>query len=69
MKTCPEYTNRDTYDLIARKLAETMRNRRQFIHNFIRPIEESLKKQDFDLKYKAVPSLFVPFGIKCRKKY
>ena len=42
-----KFTDRKTYDSIARKLAQTMRDRKQFIEDFINPIEEALKKQAF----------------------
>ncbi|MBN2764289.1 MAG: bifunctional (p)ppGpp synthetase/guanosine-3',5'-bis(diphosphate) 3'-pyrophosphohydrolase [Bacteroidales bacterium] len=50
-----KYSNRETYDLIARKLAETMRSRRQFIYNFIKPIQKSLKEQGFDFEIRGRP--------------
>ena len=50
-----KYTNRKTYNSIAVKLAQTMRNRKQFIEQFIGPLEESLKKQGFDFEIKGRP--------------
>ena len=63
-----KYTNRETYDMIAQKLAETMRNRRQFIHDFIRPIEESLKKQHFDFEIRGRPKSIFSIWNKMQKK-
>jgi guanosine-3',5'-bis(diphosphate) 3'-pyrophosphohydrolase len=63
-----KYTNRETYDTIARKLAETMRNRRQFIHNFIKPIEESLKQQGFEFEIKGRPKSIYSIWNKMQKK-
>jgi GTP diphosphokinase / guanosine-3',5'-bis(diphosphate) 3'-diphosphatase len=63
-----KYTDRETYDLIARKLADTMRNRRQFIHNFIKPIEESLKNQHFDFEIKGRPKSIYSIWNKMQKK-
>ena len=63
-----KYTNRDTYDTIARKLAETMRNRKQFIHDFIRPLEESLKKQGFDFEIQGRPKSIYSIWNKMQKK-
>ncbi len=63
-----KYTNRETYDMIARKLAETMRNRRQFIHHFIKPIEESLKKQHFDFEIRGRPKSIYSIWNKMQKK-
>jgi GTP diphosphokinase / guanosine-3',5'-bis(diphosphate) 3'-diphosphatase len=45
-----KYTDRKTYDYIAKRLAQTMRDRKQFIEDFIRPVEEALKKQGFDFE-------------------
>jgi len=50
-----KYTDRKTYNSIARQLAQTMHDRKQFIEDFIRPIEESLKKQGFDFEVKGRP--------------
>jgi guanosine-3',5'-bis(diphosphate) 3'-pyrophosphohydrolase len=63
-----KYTSRDTYDTIVRKLAETMRNRRQFIHNFIKPVEESLKKQGFDFEIQGRPKSIYSIWNKMQKK-
>jgi GTP diphosphokinase / guanosine-3',5'-bis(diphosphate) 3'-diphosphatase len=50
-----KYTDRKTYDSIARQLAQTMHDRKQFIEDFIRPIGESLKNQGFDFEIKGRP--------------
>src|SRR5512145_2712954 len=50
-----KFTDRKTYDSIARKLAQTMRDRKQFIEDFIGPIEKSLKSQGFDFEIKGRP--------------
>ena len=50
-----KFTDRKTYDSIARQLAQTMRDRKQFIEDFIRPIEEALQKQGFDFEIKGRP--------------
>jgi len=63
-----KYTNRDTYDTIALKLAETMRNRRQFIHNFVRPVEEALKEQGFDFEIHGRPKSIYSIWNKMQKK-
>ncbi len=63
-----KYTNRETYDLIARKLAETMRIRRQFIRDFIKPIEESLTKQQFDFEIYGRPKSIYSIWNKMQKK-
>jgi GTP diphosphokinase / guanosine-3',5'-bis(diphosphate) 3'-diphosphatase len=50
-----KYTDRKTYDSIARQLAQTMNDRKQFIEEFIRPIEDALKSQGFDFEVKGRP--------------
>lgn len=50
-----KFTDRKTYDSIARKLAQTMRDRKQFIEDFIGPIEKSLRSQGFDFEVKGRP--------------
>jgi GTP diphosphokinase / guanosine-3',5'-bis(diphosphate) 3'-diphosphatase len=50
-----KYTDRKTYNSIARKLAQTMRDRKQFIEEFIKPIEEALKRQGFVFEIKGRP--------------
>jgi len=50
-----KYTDRKTYDTIARKLAQTMTDRKQFIEDFIGPIEEALKIQGFDFEIVGRP--------------
>lgn len=50
-----KFTDRKTYDSIARKLAQKMRARKQFIEDFIRPVEEALRKQGFDFEIKGRP--------------
>lgn len=44
-----KYTDRDTYDFIARKLNETKRSRDRYIAEFIQPLKERLDKTN--LKY------------------
>jgi GTP diphosphokinase / guanosine-3',5'-bis(diphosphate) 3'-diphosphatase len=50
-----KFTDRKTYDTIARQLDQTMRDRKQFIEEFIKPIEEALRKQGFDFEIKGRP--------------
>ncbi len=45
-----KYTDRKTYDMIAVRLAQKMKDRRQFIQEFIRPVEESLRKLGFNFE-------------------
>jgi guanosine-3',5'-bis(diphosphate) 3'-pyrophosphohydrolase len=50
-----KYTDRKTYNLIARKLSENMKARRQFISDFIKPIKLELEKQGFKFDIKGRP--------------
>jgi GTP pyrophosphokinase len=50
-----KYKDRKTYDSIARQLAQTMRDRKQFIDEFIHPISDALHKQGFDFEIKGRP--------------
>src|SRR6476661_765037 len=45
-----KYLEPDTYKEIARKLAETKRERSRFISEFVRPIKEKLEKGGFDFE-------------------
>lgn len=50
-----KYTDRRTYDSIALQLDQTMKDRKQFIEAFIRPIEDLLKSQGFEFEIKGRP--------------
>jgi GTP pyrophosphokinase len=50
-----KFTDRKTYDSIARKLAQTMRDRKQFIEDFIKPVSDELNKLGFDFEIKGRP--------------
>lgn len=50
-----KYTDRKIYDSIARRLAQKMRDRKEFIKEFIQPLEETLKKQGFTFQIKGRP--------------
>lgn len=63
-----KYTDRKTYTMIAHKLDETMRERQEFIENFIAPIESELKKQGFDFEVKGRPKSIFSIWNKMRKK-
>ena len=43
-----KYLEPDTYKEIARKLAETKRERTRFINEFIKPLEDKLEKAEFE---------------------
>ncbi len=59
---CLKYTDRETYDFIARKLNETKRSRDQYIDEFIKPVKERLDKTGlkYDIKgrTKSIHSIF-----------
>jgi GTP diphosphokinase / guanosine-3',5'-bis(diphosphate) 3'-diphosphatase len=50
-----KYTDRKTYDSIARQLDQTMKDRKEFIDAFIRPVDELLRKQGFNFEIKGRP--------------
>jgi GTP pyrophosphokinase len=50
-----KFTDRKTYDSIASKLSQTMRDRKHFIEEFIKPIEDALLKQGFSFEIKGRP--------------
>ncbi len=63
-----KYTNRSTYDMIARKLALTMKTRKDFISEFIHPIKLALEKQGFEFDIKGRPKSIYSIWNKMRKK-
>ncbi|MBN1159440.1 MAG: bifunctional (p)ppGpp synthetase/guanosine-3',5'-bis(diphosphate) 3'-pyrophosphohydrolase [Bacteroidales bacterium] len=50
-----KYTDRKTYDRIARMLAQKMRERKELIKEFIAPVEDALRKQDLKFEIKGRP--------------
>ncbi len=63
-----KYTDRENYDLIARKLSETMRARKTFIEEFIKPISDELEKQGFEFDIKGRPKSIFSIWNKMQKK-
>lgn len=63
-----KYTDRKTYDMIARKLAATMKARRDFISNFIKPIKEIIEKHNLDFEIKGRPKSIYSIWNKMKKK-
>ena len=63
-----KYTDRKTYEFIAKKLAETMRVRKSFINEFCTPIEEALKKQGFSFEIKGRPKSIFSIWNKMKRK-
>jgi len=50
-----KFTDHKTYYSIARQLAQTMHDRKQFIESFIQPVSEALRKQGFDFEIQGRP--------------
>src|SRR5690554_503189 len=48
-----KYTDRETYDFIAKKLNETKRSRDRYIQEFIEPVKEKLKGAGFNYEIKG----------------
>ncbi len=63
-----KYTDRKTYDLIARKLAETMKERKKFIDEFIKPVEEVLKASGFSFEIRGRPKSIYSIWNKMKNK-
>jgi GTP pyrophosphokinase len=63
-----KYTDRKTYDMIARKLAATMKARKDFISNFIKPVKEIIEKHNFDFEIKGRPKSIYSIWNKMKKK-
>ncbi len=63
-----KYTDKDTYQMIARKLDETMRARQAFIKDFIAPIKAALDNQGVKFEIKGRPKSIHSIWHKMRKK-
>ena len=63
-----KYTDRKTYDFIARKLSEKMKERRQFINDFIDPVKKELEKQGFDFEIMGRPKSIYSIWNKMKSK-
>jgi guanosine-3',5'-bis(diphosphate) 3'-pyrophosphohydrolase len=63
-----KYTDRSNYNLIAKKLAETMRVRKTFIDDFISPVSLALEKQGFSFDIKGRPKSIYSIWNKMQKK-
>jgi guanosine-3',5'-bis(diphosphate) 3'-pyrophosphohydrolase len=63
-----KYTDRKTYDFIARKLSEKMKERKQFINDFIDPVKKELEKQGFDFEIKGRPKSIYSIWNKMKSK-
>jgi len=63
-----KYTDRKTYDMIASKLAATMKARKEFISNFIKPVKEIIEQHNFDFEIKGRPKSIYSIWNKMKKK-
>ena len=63
-----KYLEPDTYKEIARKLAETRRERTKYINEFIRPLKEKLERGGFDFDIYGRPKSIHSIWNKMKKK-
>lgn len=63
-----KYLEPEAYKEIARKLAETKRERTRYINEFIRPIKEKLEKGNFDFELYGRPKSIHSIWNKMKKK-
>jgi GTP pyrophosphokinase len=63
-----KYLEPDVYKEIARKLAETRRERTRYINEFIKPIKDKLEKNEFDFEIYGRPKSIHSIWNKMKKK-
>ncbi len=63
-----KYMEPDTYREIARKLAETRRERTRYINEFIRPLRDNMEKSGFDFEIHGRPKSIHSIWNKMKKK-
>jgi GTP pyrophosphokinase len=63
-----KYNDRSTYDLIAKKLAATMRIRKTFINEFIQPLKGELEKHGFQFEIMGRPKSIYSIWNKMKSK-
>ena len=63
-----KYLEPEAYREIARKLAETRRERSRYINEFVKPIREKLEKGGFDFDVHGRPKSIHSIWNKMRKK-
>src|SRR5688572_17745958 len=63
-----KYLEPDTYKEIARKLAETKRERSRYINEFIKPLKDNLEKADLDFEIYGRPKHIHSIQNKMKKK-
>ncbi|MES2880592.1 MAG: TGS domain-containing protein, partial [Bacteroidota bacterium] len=63
-----KYLEPDTYKEIAKKLAETKRERSRYINEFVKPLQEKLQAADFDFEIYGRPKSIHSIWNKMKKK-
>jgi len=63
-----KYMEQDTYKEIAKKLAETKRERTKYINEFIRPLKEKLTNAEFEFEIQGRPKSIHSIWNKIKKK-
>jgi GTP diphosphokinase / guanosine-3',5'-bis(diphosphate) 3'-diphosphatase len=63
-----KYIDRSNYNMIAKKLAATMKVRKSFIHDFIKPIKVELEKLGFKFEIKGRPKSIYSIWTKMKRK-
>jgi GTP pyrophosphokinase len=63
-----KYLEPDEYKEIARKLAETKRERSRYINEFIKPLRDNMERSDFDFEIHGRPKSIHSIWTKMRKK-
>jgi GTP pyrophosphokinase len=63
-----KYLEPEEYKEIARKLAETKRERSRYINEFIKPLRENMERSDFDFEIHGRPKSIHSIWTKMRKK-
>ena len=66
---CLKITHREEYNDIAQKLNETKKERSNFIHNFISPIEEQLEEEGIRYRISGRPKSIYSIWNKMRQKH
>lgn len=63
-----KYTDRDRYTMIARKLAAKMKERKDFMNEFIQPVKKALDGQGFKYDIKGRPKSIFSIWTKMQRK-
>ena len=63
-----KYTDRESYDFIAKKISESKVSRNKFIKSFISPIQNELRKTNLNIEIKGRPKSIHSIWTKMRKQ-